>query len=121
MAFIRSITLIYIYYGFLSIQITLLKAFTGKLIYGTFFSEISPAKRNDTAMIMYTSGTTGAAKGVILTNYNIVSSVAGLGAGIPFISPTDVYIGYLPLAHILEFAAEMTCLVFIHVLIYLPT
>ncbi|VBB34920.1 unnamed protein product, partial [Acanthocheilonema viteae] len=60
--------------------------------------------------IMYTSGTTGAAKGVILTHYNIVSSVAGLGAGVPIISSTDVYIGYLPLAHILEFAAELTCL-----------
>ncbi|KAK6102027.1 AMP-binding enzyme family protein [Brugia pahangi] len=73
-------------------------------------SEVSPAGRNDTAMIMYTSGTTGAAKGVILTHYNIVSSVAGLGAGIPIISHTDIYIGYLPLAHILEFAAELTCM-----------
>ncbi|VDK77198.1 unnamed protein product [Litomosoides sigmodontis] len=72
--------------------------------------EVSPAKANDTAMIMYTSGTTGAAKGVILTHYNIVSSTAGLGAGVPIISHRDTYIGYLPLAHILEFAAELTCL-----------
>ncbi|CAG9530770.1 unnamed protein product, partial [Cercopithifilaria johnstoni] len=71
--------------------------------------EVSPAGGNDTAVIMYTSGTTGAAKGVILTHYNIVSSVAGLGAGMPIICDTDVYIGYLPLAHIMEFAAELTC------------
>uniref|UniRef100_A0A915Q385 long-chain-fatty-acid--CoA ligase n=1 Tax=Setaria digitata TaxID=48799 RepID=A0A915Q385_9BILA len=71
---------------------------------------VSSAGRNDTAMIMYTSGTTGAAKGVMLTHYNIVSSVAGLGAGIPIISHKETYIGYLPLAHILEFAAELTCL-----------
>lgn len=72
-------------------------------------------------MIMYTSGTTGAAKGVVLTHYNIVSSVAGLGAAIPFICHTDTYIGYLPLAHILEFAAEVTCMVCICLLIYIPT
>ncbi|VDN07397.1 unnamed protein product [Thelazia callipaeda] len=73
---------------------------------------VSPANRNDTAMIMYTSGTTGAAKGVILTHYNIVSSIAGLGAGVGgIISETETYIGYLPLAHILEFCAEITCLV----------
>ncbi|KAM3715894.1 Long-chain-fatty-acid--CoA ligase [Dirofilaria immitis] len=71
---------------------------------------VSLAKRNDTAMIMYTSGTTGAAKGVILTHYNIVSSIAGLGAAASILRPTDVYIGYLPLAHILEFVAELTCL-----------
>lgn len=60
---------------------------------------------------MYTSGSTGAAKGVIITHYNIVSSVAGLGAGIGIIRDTDTYIGYLPLAHILEVTAELTCLV----------
>ncbi|EJW86831.1 hypothetical protein WUBG_02256 [Wuchereria bancrofti] len=73
--------------------------------------EVSPAKRDDTAMIMYTSGSTGTAKGVIITHYNMVSSVAGLGAGIGIIRDTDTYIGYLPLAHILEVTAELTCLI----------
>ncbi|VIO92469.1 AMP-binding enzyme family protein [Brugia malayi] len=73
--------------------------------------EVSPAKRDDTAMIMYTSGSTGTAKGVIITHYNMVSSVAGLGAGISIIRDTDTYIGYLPLAHILEVTAELTCLI----------
>ncbi|VDM97072.1 unnamed protein product [Thelazia callipaeda] len=72
--------------------------------------EESPAKRNDLAMIMYTSGTTAAAKGVMLTHYNIVSAIAGLGSGVAIMSETDTYIGYLPLAHILEFCAEMTSL-----------
>uniref|UniRef100_A0A915Q1T4 long-chain-fatty-acid--CoA ligase n=1 Tax=Setaria digitata TaxID=48799 RepID=A0A915Q1T4_9BILA len=80
-------------------------------MYGSISPEVSPAKRDDIAMIMYTSGSTGDAKGVILTHYNIVSSVAGLGAGIGIICDTDTYIGYLPLAHILEVAAELTCLV----------
>uniref|UniRef100_A0A915BKV0 long-chain-fatty-acid--CoA ligase n=1 Tax=Parascaris univalens TaxID=6257 RepID=A0A915BKV0_PARUN len=71
----------------------------------------SPARKEDIALIMYTSGTTGAPKGVLLTNENIVAATVGLGAGVPIICETDTYIGYLPLAHILEVAAELTCLV----------
>ncbi|VDM44287.1 unnamed protein product, partial [Toxocara canis] len=71
----------------------------------------SPARKDDVAMIMYTSGTTGAPKGVLITNENIVAAVIGLGAGVPIICATDTYIGYLPLAHILEVSAELTCLV----------
>ncbi|OZC06311.1 putative CoA ligase 4 [Onchocerca flexuosa] len=72
--------------------------------------DVALAGRNDTALIMYTSGTTGAAKGVVLTHYNVVSSIAALGSSVAILCPTDVYIGYLPLAHILEFTAELTCL-----------
>ncbi|KAF8356857.1 acs-4 [Pristionchus pacificus] len=76
----------------------------------TVISE-STAKSTDIALIMYTSGTTGAAKGVILLHQNVVSAIAGQGAGVGIICKTDTYIGYLPLAHILELSAEMTCLV----------
>ncbi|GMS87194.1 hypothetical protein PENTCL1PPCAC_9369 [Pristionchus entomophagus] len=71
----------------------------------------SSAASTDIALIMYTSGTTGAAKGVILLHQNVVSAIAGQGAGVGIICKTDTYIGYLPLAHILELSAEMTCLV----------
>ncbi|GMR41201.1 hypothetical protein PMAYCL1PPCAC_11396 [Pristionchus mayeri] len=71
----------------------------------------STARSTDIALIMYTSGTTGAAKGVILLHQNVVSAIAGQGAGVGIICKTDTYIGYLPLAHILELSAEMTCLV----------
>ncbi|VDK60847.1 unnamed protein product, partial [Anisakis simplex] len=71
----------------------------------------SRASKDDIAMIMYTSGTTGAPKGVLITNENIVASAIGLAEGVPIVSSTDTYIGYLPLAHILEVAAELTCLV----------
>lgn len=72
--------------------------------------ENSTATKDDIALIMYTSGTTGAAKGVMLTHENIVSAAAGLGLGVSIISDTDTIIGYLPLAHIFELAAEIVCL-----------
>ncbi|VDN60258.1 unnamed protein product [Dracunculus medinensis] len=68
------------------------------------------AKKEDIAMIMYTSGTTGAPKGVMITNQNIVASIAGISAGVSILSENDTYIGYLPLAHILEVIAEFSCL-----------
>ncbi|PAV90113.1 hypothetical protein WR25_05731 [Diploscapter pachys] len=70
----------------------------------------SEAKPDDIALIMYTSGTTGQPKGVMLTHRNIVAAIAGESYGVPIICDTDTYIGYLPLAHILELSAELTCL-----------
>ncbi|VDO59921.1 unnamed protein product [Heligmosomoides polygyrus] len=59
----------------------------------------------DIAVIMYTSGTTGNPKGVMISHENIVAAVAGQIHLIPTL-PGDTYIGYLPLAHILEVCAE---------------
>uniref|UniRef100_A0A6G1SCM7 long-chain-fatty-acid--CoA ligase n=1 Tax=Aceria tosichella TaxID=561515 RepID=A0A6G1SCM7_9ACAR len=61
-------------------------------------------KGDDIAVLMYTSGSTGKAKGVMLTHSNIVyTSLTFRG---PDISHEDRYIGYLPLGHVLELAAE---------------
>lgn len=62
---------------------------------------------------MYTSGTTGKAKGVMILHKNICAAIGGLTSrlklsGISF--DDDVYIGYLPCAHVLELAAENTVL-----------
>ncbi|EPQ30980.1 uncharacterized protein PFL1_01169 [Pseudozyma flocculosa PF-1] len=70
-------------------------------------AEPNPAKAEDVACIMYTSGSTGAPKGVILTHSNLVAAIGGveqlLGS---HLKPDDTYIAYLPLAHILEFIVE---------------
>ncbi|XVF63164.1 hypothetical protein PTKIN_Ptkin09bG0066500 [Pterospermum kingtungense] len=66
-----------------------------------------PPKSDDVATICYTSGTTGTPKGVMLTHGNLIASVAGASTGTKFY-PSDVYISYLPLAHIYERANQIT-------------
>ena len=66
-------------------------------------------KADDLALIMYTSGTTGNPKGVMLSHKNIIAAIAGQSSVIE-VGVQDIVIGYLPLAHILEVCAEMVCL-----------
>ncbi|KAM9440191.1 long-chain-fatty-acid--CoA ligase 3b [Clarias gariepinus] len=63
----------------------------------------------DIAVIMYTSGSTGIPKGVIISHRNIIAGVAGMAERIPNLDENDTYIGYLPLAHVLELSAELVC------------
>ncbi|GMT36970.1 hypothetical protein PFISCL1PPCAC_28267, partial [Pristionchus fissidentatus] len=66
------------------------------------------AKPNDVAMTMYTSGTTGNPKGVMIAHSNIVAATCGQGK-VLHVGLEDTFIGYLPLAHILEVCAEIVC------------
>lgn len=61
----------------------------------------------DIAVIMYTSGSTGIPKGVMISHSNIVAGVTGMAERIPNLCEEDTYIGYLPLAHVLELSAEL--------------
>ncbi|OWM85362.1 hypothetical protein CDL15_Pgr018986 [Punica granatum] len=61
----------------------------------------NPPRPEGVATICYTSGTTGTPKGVVLTHGNLIASVAGF-CQISKLYPSDIYISYLPLAHIYE-------------------
>ncbi|XP_073066241.1 long chain acyl-CoA synthetase 1-like isoform X1 [Primulina eburnea] len=69
-------------------------------------SDIFPPKQFDTCTIMYTSGTSGDPKGVILTHENIVTCISGVEKFMEQfedkMTVDDVYISFLPLAHILD-------------------
>ena len=66
------------------------------------------------SVIMYTSGTSGKAKGVIISQANMIAACSGIGEKLQVhtrFTPDDIFIGYLPLAHILELMAE-NCMIF---------
>ncbi|XP_059463006.1 long chain acyl-CoA synthetase 9, chloroplastic [Corylus avellana] len=60
----------------------------------------------DIAVIMYTSGSTGMPKGVMMTHANVLATVSAVMTIVPDIGSKDIYMAYLPMAHILELAAE---------------
>uniref|UniRef100_A0AAQ5ZDQ3 long-chain-fatty-acid--CoA ligase n=1 Tax=Amphiprion ocellaris TaxID=80972 RepID=A0AAQ5ZDQ3_AMPOC len=64
---------------------------------------------SDIAVIMYTSGSTGIPKGVMISHSNILAGITGMAQRIPNLCEEDTYIGYLPLAHVLELSAELVC------------
>ncbi len=56
---------------------------------------------NDTALIVYTSGTTGPPKGAMLTHHNILWTTDALGKTNPIFHDDEI-LSYLPLSHIAE-------------------
>ncbi len=66
----------------------------------------TPPTPETCAVIMYTSGSTGKPKGVVVTHSNLLSTSASALISLDARPMEDVYLGYLPLAHILELMAE---------------
>jgi long-chain acyl-CoA synthetase len=67
---------------------------------------------DDPALILYTSGTTGSPKGVVLTQKNLSSNVEMLRQTIDF-NPTDVFYSLLPLNHVFSQTVNILCPFFI--------
>lgn len=72
--------------------------------------DATPPSPEDLAIIMYTSGTTGNPKGVMLSHEALVATVASTELyfqeyGYP-IGASDVFMSYLPLAHVFDFFSE---------------
>lgn len=67
---------------------------------------------SDLAVVMYTSGSTGKPKGVMIVHSNLIAGMTGQCERIPGLGPDDTYIAYLPLAHVLEMTAEISCVTY---------
>jgi len=69
---------------------------------GLYESTWPAALPTDVATIIYTSGTTGEPKGVMLMHKNIIADVEGILKIAPHINADEVFLSFLPLAHIYE-------------------
>ena len=69
----------------------------------------TPPSPADLAAIMYTSGSTGVPKGVMLSHANLVSAIKGMTI-MTKMSKDDVMLNYLPLAHVFAFSVESVLL-----------
>lgn len=71
---------------------------------------IQSPKPDDIAIIMYTSGSTGNPKGVQLSHRNIYSAITSYIVQ-SHATQGDVYLAYLPLAHVMELGTESALLI----------
>ncbi|MCC7460685.1 MAG: AMP-binding protein, partial [Proteobacteria bacterium] len=83
----------------------------------TFFQTMSKVETGDLATIVYTSGTTGEPKGVMLSHENIVSNTIA-SAKMIAITEEDISLSFLPLSHLFERMAGFFCFMYFGATIY---
>ncbi|XP_010999571.1 PREDICTED: long chain acyl-CoA synthetase 2 isoform X2 [Populus euphratica] len=81
---------------------------------GSLDCELPPKQKTDVCTIMYTSGTTGEPKGVILTNGALMAEVLSVDQ-LLFLTDRvaaeeDSYFSFLPLAHVYDQVIETYCI-----------
>ena len=62
---------------------------------------VDATQPDDVAILVYTSGTTGAPKGAMISHRNMISMISGLSQILPF-SDNDSFVSALPLCHVAE-------------------
>ncbi|MEJ2414141.1 MAG: AMP-binding protein [Sulfurimonas sp.] len=93
-------------------SLKLLDEFTNRSYVELFKQKFSHKKdadkvdENDLAAILYTSGTTGHSKGVMLSHKNIVTNALSTFKNVTIV-PEDVFLSVLPLAHTFECTVGM--------------
>jgi hypothetical protein len=64
---------------------------------------------DDVACIMYTSGSTGPPKGVVIKHSNLMAAIGAINTLVGHhLKPNDMFLAFLPLAHILEYVVELS-------------
>ncbi|XP_073008906.1 4-coumarate--CoA ligase-like 1 [Typha latifolia] len=91
----------------LGIPVVTLGALFSDLVAGFKESDFTPPviRQSDTAALLYSSGTTGASKGVILTHKNFISAGVMVTADQEFHrEPPNIFLCFLPMFHIFGLA-----------------
>jgi long-chain acyl-CoA synthetase len=74
-------------------------------------AEAAERRADEVALVVYTSGTTGQPRGVMIRFSSIVFQVAALSQLVP-VAPGDVFLSMLPLSHMLELTVGLLCVLY---------